>query len=86
MQQPNQPEVQKQLETLIDLFQHDGWKLFIEDFEKFRGSLNNNSYLECDTNDQWQQRRGSLVMLDQILSYQQTIENNLERMNETEAE
>ena len=77
----------KNLETLQDMFQHQGWELFIEEFDSFDKYLKEQAYIECDLNDQWQQRRGTLALLDRILTYQQTIEMVHENLvNEPEAE
>lgn len=67
-----QDKTQQELETLLDLFEHKGWSLFLEDYESLRGYLKENAHLECDTNDIWQQRRGALTILDSVLSFEDT--------------
>jgi len=63
----------KDSEILLDLFEHDGWKLFIDENQKLFDVLRDNMYIECDSNDLFQQRRGTLGMLNQILVYEVTI-------------
>lgn len=64
---------QKTMETLLDLFNHEGWTIFIDDQDKISKYLKEQAYRECNTNDEWQQRRGALVTLDRIISYADTI-------------
>jgi len=47
---------QQEMDLLIDLFNHDGWKLFIEEKEILLNTLKENAYVECHDNDQWQRR------------------------------
>ena len=79
------PEDLKTMETLLDLFEHEGWKIFIEEQENFAKSLKEHAYLECESNDSWQQRRGVIGTLDRVLSYEQLIRYAVENQ-ETEGE
>lgn len=74
-----QQEVQHQMETLLDLFEHEGWKLFIEEKQALLDSLKENAYAECDTNDVWQQRRGIIATLAGITSYEASIKYVMEQ-------
>lgn len=67
------PEITKEMETLLDLFNHEGWKIFIDEQEVLSKGLKEAAYLDCETNDVWQFRRGALSLLDRILSYENTI-------------
>lgn len=67
-----QDRTQQELETLLSLFEHDGWKLFIEEEEVLSKYLKENAHLDCDSNDKWQQRRGAIVALGGILSFEAT--------------
>lgn len=67
-----QNQTKQELETLLDLFEHDGWKLFIEDNERLNTSLKENAYLDCNTNDEWQQRRGAITILSSLVSFEST--------------
>lgn len=67
------PQDQKEMETLLDLFEHEGWTIFIDEIEKQLNSLKENAHIECETNDNWQLRRGCVGILSQIVSYENTI-------------
>jgi hypothetical protein len=84
--QLTEEESLKRCELLQDLFQHDGWKLFIDEFQDFKKPLVDNAYVECDTNEQWQQRRGALVMLDQVLNYEAVVETVHDQLLNQEVE
>ena len=72
-------EQQQQMETLLDLFEHEGWKLFIEEQGNTLESLKETAYADCDTNDVWQQRRGIIATLTGITSYEATIKYVIEQ-------
>lgn len=61
------------METLLDLFSHEGWQLFIKEKEELVASLKEGAYAQCDTNDVWQQRRGMIATLAGITSYEASI-------------
>ena len=63
----------KDSETLLDLFEHEGWSLFIEENQNLFNQLRDNLYLECNTDQEYQQRRGTLTILNQVLSYENTV-------------
>ena len=75
---------QKIMETLLDLFNHEGWKIFIEDQELIQKNLKDNAYVVCNTNDEWQQHRGALVTLDRILTFEQTTKYVVENQDESD--
>ena len=64
------PEETQTMETLLDLFNHEGWKIFIEDQETLSKQLKDQAYRECNTNEEWQIRRGVLLDLDRVLTYE----------------
>ena len=72
-------EEQQQMELLLDLFEHDGWKLFIEEKENLLSSLKENAYVECGDNDAWQQRRGIIATLAGVTSYEASIKFVMEQ-------
>ena len=80
------PEDLKKMETLLDLFEHEGWAIFIEEKEELQKSLIDNAYLECDSDKDWQQRRGAIVMLGSILSYEAAIRFVLEQEAQDDSE
>lgn len=75
-------EQQRQMETLLDLFEHEGWKLFIEEKEALLKGLKENAYLECHDNEIWQQRRGIIATLAGIISYETSIKFVMEQQEE----
>jgi hypothetical protein len=73
---------QQEIELLIDLFNHDGWKLFIKEKEALLTTLKENAYVECHDNSQWQQRRGIIATLAGIISYETSIRFVMEQDEE----
>ena len=73
---------QQELEILLDLFEHKGWKLFIEEKEDLLTSLKENAYIECDDNNAWQQRRGIIANLQSIVTYENAIKYVIEQGEE----
>lgn len=76
---------QQTMELLLDLFEHKGWSIFIKEQEELATYLKEQAYIECNTNDEWQQRRGMLLTLDRILSYTDTTKYVYEQ-HETESD
>ena len=77
-----EPEQQRQMEALLDLFEHEGWKLFIEEKEVLLTALKENAYVECHDNESWQQRRGIIATLAGITSYEASIKFVMEQDEE----
>ena len=76
---------QKIFEEVLDVFSTAGWKHILEDFSGVHRALSENMYRDCITNDDFQFRKGSLVELDRLLSYENTIRMTYEQMqNEAE--
>ena len=67
-------ELQKYYETLLDLFAHEGWKLFVEDIQDNADFLNNILTIK-DEQDFWY-RRGQLEAALRILAYESTIKDS----------
>ena len=63
----------REIETLLDLFEHDGWKLFIKEKEGILESLKQNATNNCPTNDTWQFNRGMVALLEGLISYETSI-------------
>ena len=72
----------KDSETLLDLFEHEGWSLFMSENQTKFDTLRDNLYLECNTNDLYQQRRGMLEVLHQTLTYETVIKSVHEELME----
>ena len=69
-------ELQKYYETLLDLFAHSGWKLFVEDIQENADLLNDILTIK-DEQGFWY-RRGQLEAVSRILSYESTIKDSYE--------
>ncbi len=65
--------MEKYYEDLLDLFQTDGWKAFIQDYQESMAALIENSSTDCDTNDKWQFRRGELSQLHNVVNFERYI-------------
>ena len=74
----NKNELEKYHESLLDLFSTEGWKSFIEDINGSFKAEHDNCDTECDTNDKWQYRRGSLSVLRRISNYEEFIRQSIE--------
>lgn len=70
-------ELQEYYEKLLDLFTHDGWKLFIEDAEGSKALINDLSTIK-DEQTFWQ-RRGQLEFIQRVLSFEDTIKDSYEQ-------
>ena len=77
---------QEKLESLLDLFEHEGWKLFIEEREEILEYLKEYADTNCPTNDTWQFNRGMIQALRVITSYEATIKLVMEQEEEFEQE
>ena len=67
-----QDNQKQELEILLDLFEHDGWKIFIEEREGVYKALKENAHHDCNTNDEWQVRRGALLALEGLIAFEGT--------------
>ena len=55
-------------DSILDMFTTDGWKHWRSELEKEVEILEKQAVYECETNEQWQIRRGIILTLKQILS------------------
>jgi len=73
---------QQEMELLLDLFEHEGWKLFVEEKETLLNTLKENADTNCPTNDMWQYNRGMLAILRGVTSYEASIKFVMEQDEE----
>lgn len=59
----------KEYEELEDLFQHPGWKKFVEEAATLAQALRDAAPDYCHTNDHWQYTRGQIHQLDRTVGY-----------------
>lgn len=64
---------EKVFEQLNDMFQHEGWKHFVETATELRETLEKGAPDYAVTNDQWQYTRGKIHQLNLIVGYEQYI-------------
>jgi len=81
-QKISKEQLQQELENLVDLFSHSGWKVILKDLESQLNHKIGNASDECKTNDEWQYRRGYIDALRYAYSYEYMVENQLKEMNE----
>lgn len=67
---------QERLETLLDLFVHPGWKLFMEEYQDVREHLDTLSGVK--TMEDLFSKRGRLQVLDNILTYEDSVRRALD--------
>ena len=63
------PEDQKRLDTLLDLFIHPGWQLFMDEMREAHGVLVETAWTLKDER-QLYQRKGEIQKLGELLSYE----------------
>lgn len=73
MQQTNQSDVQKEFENYFDLFNHKGWKQLIEELTTQKTMLD--AVLDVKDIDDLRVKQGQLYILNNLLSFDTSIEN-----------
>lgn len=68
-------ETEQYYDDLLEMFNSDAWKTFNGDISSMYESLLGSSPTACDTNDQWQFRRGQLEILNYINNYEVLMSN-----------
>jgi hypothetical protein len=70
------PELERYYESLIDIFQLEGWKFLLEDFTQSEESLRD--LATCRTEKELHYRQGQLDILVKLLSFENGIKNSYE--------
>lgn len=78
MNEMSKEELDKYNDSLLNLFSTEGWTSFIEDINSSLSAELENADVDCDTNDKWQFRRGSLSVLKRISNYEEFIRKSME--------
>ena len=73
-------ETELYYDDLLEMFNQEGWSNFIEDLDNMNKSLIESSPTACETNDQWQYRRGQLEILNYMLNYEALMNNALDEL------
>ena len=74
---------QQELESLLDTFTMDGWKLFASECHGLLNSMRVTAAAECDTTEKWFTRRGQITQLEQILMYAPVAMKELKDIDKT---
>lgn len=61
---------EKDYNSLVDMFESDGWKLYIADVELTEESATKGAVTSADTNDAWQFLRGWLMCARGVQGYE----------------
>ena len=70
------PELERYYESLIDIFQLEGWKFLLEDFTQSEESLRD--LVTCRTEKELHYRQGQLDIIGKLLSCEDGIKNSYE--------
>ena len=70
------PELERYYESLIDIFQLEGWKFLLEDFTQQEESLRD--LATCRTEKELHYRQGQLDIIGKLLSFENGIKNSYE--------
>lgn len=73
-------------ETYLDMFSTDGWKKFIEVNTEQLAREKKTAHITKVTNDTWQEFRGYASLMEQILSFEENIGNQIDLLKEEIAE
>ena len=77
---------EQEFDVFLDLFSHEGWKMFIEDMAKWEEAVTKGAVDSAISNDQWQYCRGQTHLMRWVLGYENAIRLNLEQANSPEEE
>lgn len=70
---PEEQQIEKYYDDMLDMFATDGWREFIKDAQESFSHLEHNARSDCDTNDKWQYRRGELSKLEYVINFESFI-------------
>ena len=70
------PELERYYESLIDIFQLEGWKFLLEDMTQSEESLRD--LVTCRTEKELHYRQGQLDIIGKLLSFENGIKNSYE--------
>lgn len=73
---------QERQETLLDLFEHDGWKIAMKELEESTDYLKEHAHWICKTNDEWQFHRGTISANEGLLAFERLTKSVSEQINQ----
>ena len=77
---------QQELEALRDIINTPGYELQYRDCTGLLQNLRDSSATDCATGEQWMERRGKILMLEQLIMYPQAAMSELELIEAGELE
>jgi len=80
------PEQSEIFDELFSTFTSRGWKIFIEEVTAQFNTLQETSYLTCNTNDEWQKQRGIIQSLKSVMNYETSVKAQYDSVLEEEQE
>lgn len=76
----------EQLEQIIDMCQHPGWKLLLEDAEVRMEALRNGVLLTAENFEEVVGNRAEYFVLSRLARTEETVKEALQQLEEAEAE
>jgi hypothetical protein len=74
----------QELNDLLETFTTPGFKLYHEECHGLQANLLATATSDCDTSERWFERRGRLLMLEQIIMYPQAAMVELQNIDDAE--
>lgn len=65
----------EEVNTFLDLFEHEGWKLFMKQNKEQLALEKDQAHLFCDTSDKWHFHRGGIFRLEGLLALETMVEH-----------
>lgn len=75
-------DLQKYYDDYFTLFQADGWKQLMDEYGESLKILQENADYDCKTNDEWQEHRGMIKQLRNLLGFEAYIKSSYERITD----
>ena len=75
-------DLQDYYESLLGLFGAEGWQTFMADQEEAFQHLTLSAARDCSDNDAWQYRRGYLAALNQTITFEESIRNSYDNLEQ----
>lgn len=79
-------EIRNEYEDYLELFEHPMWIKFIETQVETLDNDQKNAHRTHATNDEWQQLRGHIALMERIIGFEDTVRGSIDQLNEAIAE
>jgi hypothetical protein len=77
-------DTQNYYEEMFSMFSTPGWRLFINDQEEALHDLKEAAFAHCPDNDSWQLRRGEIISLTKLVSFEASLRHHHREIEEEE--